>query len=131
MTNNQLVIIRGLPGSGKSTLARTIAKEYGHVFIETDMFFETPTGYVFDRTRLPDAIAWATSQVRSLILQGPVVTTGVFTKVSSWAHLADLSTNILVIECVGQHGSVHNVPRRVMESMRARWEPFPGAVIHN
>lgn len=130
MTNNQLVIIRGLPGSGKSTLARTIAKEYGHVFIETDMFFETPTGYVFDRTRLPDAVAWATAQVRSLILQGPVVTTGVFTKVSSWAYLADLSSNTLVIECVGQHGIVHNVPRRVMESMRARWEPFPGAVVH-
>ena len=129
MQDAQVVIVRGLPGSGKTTLAREIAMECGYVHIENDMYFETEEGYIHDRSRLSDAQLWCFNLARDTVLMGKkVVISNVFTKIAHMRNFLELSDSVAVIECAGEFGSTHGVPPDVIHRMRARWEPFHGAV---
>lgn len=124
-----LVIVRGLPGSGKSTLAREISRSCGYLHFENDHYFETEGGYVHDRRLQGEAQRWCYRSARDAILATKkVVVSNVFTKLSSMRDFLTLTDSVMVIECSGQFGNVHDVPPEVLKRMRDAWEPFPGAI---
>ncbi|HDR8983190.1 AAA family ATPase [Burkholderia vietnamiensis] len=125
----QLVIVRGLPGSGKSTLAREISERCGYAHFENDMFFETPSGYIHDRSRFKDAKRWCLASTKDALAHGRrVVVSNVFAKVEHMRDFVTLTDSLMVIECTKQYGNVHEVPEAVLASMQAAWEAYPGAV---
>lgn len=124
-----VVIVRGLPGSGKSTLAREIARSCGYLNVDLDMYFETETGYVYDRTLLGEAVEWSFRTARDAVLAGKkVVVTSVFTRLAHMEEYLGLHDSALVIECLGAFGSTHDVPPEVVERIRSEWEPYVGAL---
>lgn len=124
-----VVIVRGLPGSGKSTLAREIARSCGYLNVDLDMYFETETGYVYDRSLVGEALAWSFRAARDAVLAGKkVVVTSVFTRLAHMEGYLDLHDSVSVIECLGDFGSTHDVPQEVLDRMRAEWEPYTGAI---
>lgn len=124
-----VVIVRGLPGSGKSTLAREIARNCGYLNVDLDMYFDTETGYVYDRSLLGEAVEWSFRTARDAILAGKkVVVTSVFTRLAHMEEYLGLHDSALVIECLGAFGSTHDVPPEVVERMRSEWEPYVGAL---
>jgi AAA domain len=124
-----LVIVRGLPGSGKTTLSRQIARSCGYLHVENDMFFETPTGYRFDRSQLTAAQQWCYRAARDALVAGQkVVVSNTFVRTAHMADFLALTDSVSVIECTGDYGSVHPLPMEIIASMRDRWEPFPGAL---
>lgn len=125
----QLVVIRGLPGSGKSTLGKTIARECGYLFFETDQFFESEQGYQYDGNQLDAARKWCLRSTRDAILTGQrAVVTGVFSKPRQLEPYLDMALSAVVIECTANYGSEHNVPDHILQKMQANWKAYPGAI---
>lgn len=67
----KVTILRGIPGAGKSTYAATLdackntcgMDWCNHYFVcSADKYFETPTGYVFDKYSLNEAHSWCLKQ---------------------------------------------------------------------
>lgn len=124
-------IIRGLPGSGKSTLASRLARLYQFPHIEADQFFiDQSTGkYVFDARRLSKAHDWCFSHYSAIIRSetASVVVSNTFThfwEMESYVLEASFHDyRLVIIEMVGEYGSVHNVPEETMKKMRDRFVP--------
>lgn len=127
MSSRELMIIRGLPGSGKSTLARRVCEESGAVHVETDMFWGPE--YKFHTKLIRQAHEWCRAEcTRLLYLHGSVVVSNTFTIMSEiipYLQIArHLKARVVIVECKGEYGSVHDVPEGVLRSMRERWEPL-------
>mgnify|MGYP003434071833 FL=1 len=127
---NQLVIIRGLPGSGKSTTAKSQFPNHKH--IEADQYFLDVCGnYVFKKTQLHNAHNWCYETVCSLLNTGyDVVVSNTFTTIHEMKPYYDLSKTITNIElkiltCIGDFGSIHNVPNDTILRMKKRWQELP------
>jgi len=124
-----LYIIRGLPGSGKSTLARKLAKQLNIEHYEADMFFTDSDGnYKFDPQRIMPAHEWCTRQVMDeLYNDNSVIVSNTFTRfweIEDYLTTAEkLNIPVTIIECLGEYGSIHDVPDDVYKKMKSRYVP--------
>jgi hypothetical protein len=137
-----VVIIRGIPGSGKSTLARKLVNsscgmwDYQH--LETDNYWLRPDGYYdFNFNRLSEAHEWNLNEFKRAIRdKDPTIVSNTFVKLSTivpYVKVAieeflkfDHNPSILVVDCTGDYGSVHNVPQVTVDKMRKNFEDSAG-----
>lgn len=118
----KMQIIRGLPGSGKTTLA---VKRYSHLLrIETDMFFQRESKYIYTEDLNKKAVEWFYHMVESAC-KGKIdfVVTGVFA-----AHTERLERvvstalrngyEVYLHTQTAQYKGTHNVPQGTFESMK-------------
>ena len=132
----QLFLIRGLPGCGKSTFAK---KEFKSLHLEADMFFafNKEGEYRFNKEMLPTAHAWCLGETyRSLSENKLTTVANTFSQlweIKPYVDAANFHGAALTIIDLFDNGwtdeelferCVHNVPSRVIEDMRARWERF-------
>ena len=122
-----LVLLRGIPGSGKSTAAKTFE---GFKHFEADMYFVESGIYEFDASKIKYAHAWCQDQARKALRCGEnVVVSNTLTKmweIQPYLDMAeDYSHELQVYRCLGDHGSVHNVPDAVIQRMLSTYEPHP------
>jgi predicted kinase len=122
----ELILLRGLPGSGKSSLA----KSFGGMHIEADMFFMKDGEYKFDATKLRYAHEWCQNVVEAWMDEGEelIVVSNTFTQ--EWemdyyytlAKEAGYIVHSVIVE--NRHGSknIHNVPEEKLEQMKNRFE---------
>ncbi len=122
----ELILLRGLPGSGKSSLA----KSFGGMHIEADMFFMKDGKYKFDPTMLKHAHNWCHDVVENWMDEGEelIVVSNTFT--TEWemdyyftmAKLKGYIVHSVIVE--NRHGSknIHNVPEEKLEQMKNRFE---------
>jgi len=125
-----LFIIRGLAGSGKSTLAKMIAPTCR---FEADDFFydagyDSGSKYNFDHTKLGEAHAHCEQGViKAMRNRNPIVavanTFSTRWEIQKYLDYAnDAGYTVQIIECQGSYGSVHDVPRDVIQRMKDRWD---------
>lgn len=132
-----LVLVRGLPGSGKSTLARGLRDYAAFSHRETDKFFERVDGtYDFNPKLLSTAHAWCQRRAeKSLIFHVNCVVSNTFTQLWEIQPYLDMAAQyeepVVVVKCVGEYGSIHNVPATISEKMKARWEDYPGEISYD
>ena len=121
-----LVLIRGLPGSGKSTMARV--KYPNHIHLEADMYFEDAQGnYNYDRSKLKQAHEWCYVTARNLLQLGkPVVVANTFVRKWELQPYLNLPVDVQIVTARGNFKSIHNVPEKALERMRANWEAVSG-----
>lgn len=120
-----LIIIRGLPGSGKTTFARG----FNATLIEADMFFEKDGIYTFDSKKLGEAHNWCFTRTRQLLSEGyDVVVANTFTTLKEMRPYLFMGHNYNVYKCVGNFGSIHNVPQSTIHKMQDRWENYAGEI---
>lgn len=141
---SKLILIRGLPGSGKSTLAREMLSDgAADAHFEADMwlclesaydgrgFFKGFTTVARDYYWSPERIKAAHAaciEAATLALRSgkTVVVSNTFTKLWEMQPYLDaaktLGANVDVMLATGEYGSVHNVPKEVMDAMKARFE---------
>lgn len=125
---NKLIIVRGLPGSGKSTLARELLKlGKATAHYEADMFFMIDGKYQFNPAKIKYAHEWCFEAVRHALLTNGenVVVSNTFTQrweAEKYIQLAkENGIPFQIVTCVGEFGSIHNVPEEAMQKMRERF----------
>lgn len=150
-----MYLIRGLPGSGKSTLADNIVNtstisngfNTGCVKVEADQFFTSSNGhteiYNFDRRFLGAAHDECYGRAMRHFREGySVAVANTFStqrEIDRYINglqrcgfdTAMRDYRLSIIKCVGNYKSVHNVPRKAIDKMRARWEDIDGEIIFN
>ena len=129
-----LTLIRGLPGSGKSTLAKELkdANKNVTIFEADDFFYDEHGNYQFNNTLLPLAHAqclynsfkWLNHGVELgidniSIVANTFVTKKEITPYINYCNYFGFSYSIL--ECKGNYKSIHNVPEKVIEKMKKKW----------
>ncbi len=131
-----LTLIRGIPGSGKSTLAAMLASNNVRgVHYEADMFFVHEDGtYHYDGSKIQDAHSWCQNMAKTRLEMGlDVYVSNTFTKIwhmEPYLQLCrDRGYKLNVIECKGNFGDVHNVPKGTLLRMQQEWEEFPPQIL--
>ena len=119
---SKLVLIRGLPGSGKSTMAK---KQFpNHVHLEADMFHVNKDGaYKFDHNLIRDSHEWCQKTAEIFLNNGmDVVVSNTFTRLWEMEDYIPLAKHVRIFEAKGNFGSIHGVPKEVVDRMRENWE---------
>jgi hypothetical protein len=126
-----LFLLRGLPGAGKTTMA----KSFGAVCFEADMYFVEGTEYKFDPTRLRQAHEWCRNQVEismkssdRVIGDKRIAVSNTFTQeweMKPYMELAEkYGFTVFSVIVENRHGgnNIHNVPQESLDRMRSRFE---------
>ncbi|MCC9620100.1 ATP-binding protein [Thalassospira sp. MA62] len=130
-TKQTLTLIRGLPGSGKSTLANGLCQATGAAHFEADMFMVDKDGfYEFDRSRLSQTHARCEAECLNALSAGKdVVVSNTFTRFREMKPYITMAEQhdirLQIVECHGQFGNIHMVPKDTLADMRKRWEDLP------
>lgn len=128
-----LVIVRGLPGSGKTTYAKYLAKllrEKGHgvSHFENDMYFVDGNGnYKYEDSKKRKSIEWCLANMALRLVAGDIVIVScVFSRFRQITRLLEVAGNldlpVEIYRCTGEYNSTHNVPKAIVENMRANFE---------
>lgn len=121
-SNNEIVLIRGLPGSGKSTLARTML---GYEHYEADMFLMVDGQYVYDASKVKAAHDWCVALAKESLDKGlNVVVSNTFVKVWEMDRYIKLGYKYRIIELKTRWENIHGVPEDKINEMSLRWEPL-------
>lgn len=125
---SRLTIIRGLPGSGKTTLAKT----FGCLHLEADMAHVRGGEYLWVGGRINFAHKWCQKVCCDTLKGGmDVVVSNTFTTHKELTpYLSMPYTELKIIKCVGEYGSIHAVPQEAIERMKARWVDYEGETEH-
>ena len=123
----RLYIFRGLPGSGKSTLANKLAA----MVIEPDMFrYDADKRYVFDSAK-NDKVFQDTKALLRFVMACDVQCLAVAATHVVLASILDyiacgiaFGYEVVVVECYGDYGNIHNVPPAVIGKMAKEFEPL-------
>lgn len=121
-----LYIFRGLPGSGKSTAAAKLAAELKCEHFEADQFFMVDGEYRFNAKLLHAAhnVCYMDTQ-NELYAGNDVIVSNTFTTLKEMIDYIEsamtFGANVIITECVGDYGSIHNVPQDAIERMKRRW----------
>ena len=140
----QVFILRGLPGSGKSHYARQLAKELvdeiesRFVILSTDDYFESETGYHFDKYKLSEFhnlnlarfIKALSSEIELVILDNTNIRKWEFIAYAEAAHALNYQVKEVVVGDVKdkamQHlyyqRNVHKVPLKMINKMAYQFE---------
>ncbi len=119
-TNNEIVLIRGLPGSGKSTAAQNMR---GYKHIEADMFLLVDGEYVYDAAKVKAAHDWCVAQAKENLDKGlNVVISNTFVKLWELDRYIKLGYRYRIIEMRGNFKNIHGVPQDRIQSMAKHWE---------
>jgi predicted kinase len=116
-----LVLVRGIPGSGKSTYVKNNLKGYNSY--EADMFHMKNGKYAFDRKNLPAAHKWCFDKTKKDLEDGKkVVVSNTFInkkEVDRYLDMAkELGKTYEVLRTSKEYGSIHNVPKEVIDKMK-------------
>ena len=130
----QLVLIRGCQGSGKSTTASVWAAGVESRWYEADAYFTDINGiYDFNRDYLVDAHKWCLMKTKMALSNEEVervVVSNTFSTLWEMRPYIDSAKEagaaLRVICIYGEHGSIHRVPKDVIDSVKARFEPYVG-----
>jgi predicted kinase len=129
--SKELYLLRGLPGAGKTTMA----KSFGAVCFEADMYFMEGNEYKFNPAKLKYAHEWCRNQVEISMKSGDnvlgdkrIAVSNTFTQeweMQSYYELAEkygYRVHSLIVE--NRHGGVnaHDVPQETLEKMKQRFE---------
>ncbi|XP_044762086.1 uncharacterized protein LOC123319279 [Coccinella septempunctata] len=138
-----LVIMRGLPGSGKSHLAKSILKacytnpNYEHHIHSADNFFMNRGKYKYDARQISQAHQWNQRNVDHRMQEGysPLIVDNTNTEMWDMVNYVGMAVRngykIRVLEmntrwCFSCRDltsrNQHNVPKRTIENMLARYE---------
>lgn len=122
----KLTLIRGLPGSGKSTLAGSMDA----VHAEADQYFYIDGVYVFDPSKLAAAHSRCLGKAAEALKSGKsAVVANTFTTLKEMTPYLEAARKygaiVVVLNMMTQYEGVHNVPRNVVDRMKARWYDFP------
>jgi len=120
-----LIIIRGLPGSGKTTIAKLLTPHN----VAADEYFEDEKGnYQYDREKLNLAHDWCLHRAKEWMKEEIylICVHNTFAQnihIYPYVFLAKrFDYSLHVIKTEQQFKSIHNVPEKSMQRMRARWE---------
>lgn len=144
MAKQTLFIIRGLPGAGKSTIAQKLREGYeAHgellAITEADQFFMRSNGhkevYEFDRRYLGAAHDECYGRSMRFLKKGrSVAVANTFStrreiqRYVSGVRKMCPDVDVVVIHATGRYKSVHNVPQKSIDAMKARWERWDNEV---
>lgn len=127
-----LYILRGVSGSGKTTLAKTLETSLGYsstAISADDYWYERGDGkYDFDPTLLGEAHKYCRKRVRlcmlysmnNIILHNTTTTEREIEPYLELAEEYDYKVVSLIVENRHGNGSVHNVPKGVVEGQEKR-----------
>lgn len=124
-----MTIVRGIPGSGKSTLAKILAKAYAAKHVETDMLRYAGGEYVYDAEKNEGYRKTSLMAAKLAAAAGQsVVVSNSFIYHSHYAPYQELAEEydmmVQIIDCHGEFGSIHGVPKETLEGMREAFEPY-------
>lgn len=123
-----LYIFRGLPGSGKTTAAGKLAAELKCEHFEADQFFMVNGSYRFNAKLLHMAhYECFVNFVNEIFAGRDVVISNTFTKYKEMQDYIESAilhgANIIITECTGNYGSIHDIPQHSIDRMAGRWLP--------
>lgn len=133
----KLTIVRGIPGSGKSTYVNEAMNPKDvEAHFEADMFFTDEEGnYNWDGDKLFAAHKWCFDNVReALESEKNTVVSNTFVRpkdVRKYLSLArTLGVAVHVVDVLGNHPNVHNVPEKTLAHMKAEFKPLAQDLVH-
>jgi hypothetical protein len=129
MSNNRLIIVRGIPGSGKTTFANVRFPNCLH--LENDMYHVRNGSYEWSAKNQDDAIKWCIDMTIISLRRGmDVVVSNTFTKtryVDTYRRIADIiGCGFEVYRMFGRFQNVHGLSESLVENFRSGFEDYSG-----
>lgn len=125
------ILVRGLPGSGKSTFAKS---HFNCVILENDMWHEIDGKYQWSAASMKDAVQWVMLTAEFMLSHGrDVCICNTFVKralVEVYKKIAEKhDAKFDVYRCSSDYGNTHDVPKHVLDNMKAGFEDWPGEIV--